>query len=254
MNGLTRDDKHVYRWNDGDPLPSVTTILSIVDKSGPLVGWAKREVSNAAIRHLSTLQTMVETAGADSAARWLGTIPGYQRDTAADVGTQVHALAEALSKGQTVDVPADLGPYIVAYQRFLADWRPTYLAAEEMVCSLPYRYAGTLDAIMEIRRETWLIDLKTSKGVYPETALQLAAYAHAGFIGRAGTSRRFRIPPINRFGVLHLRPEGYQLVPFAVTRDTFRVFLHALALYRWREEEGKTIVGHPLDAKEEAAA
>src|SRR5450759_4615536 len=92
--GLTRTAGHVYTWNDGrtvyTPLPSVTTVVGVVDKSGPLVGWAKRQVANAAVRNLDVLSTMVATAGSESAARWLATIPGYQRDSAADVGTRVH--------------------------------------------------------------------------------------------------------------------------------------------------------------------
>ena len=47
--GLTRDERHVYGYNDGQvvryPIPSVTTIIKLIDKSGPLVGWAKRETA-----------------------------------------------------------------------------------------------------------------------------------------------------------------------------------------------------------------
>lgn len=243
--GLTRDEKHNYRWNGADPLPSVTTILGVVDKSGPLVGWAKREVSNAAVRNLDTLAKMVETAGPDSAARWLATIPGYQRDVAADIGTTVHELTEALSRGDEVHLGEDVAPYIAAYRQFLVDFKPRFFALEEMVISLRYGYGGTFDWIAEIEGETWLGDNKTSKGVYAETAYQLAAYWKADFIGRPGNPQKFRLPRIDRFGVLHLRPEGYELVEFAVDEETFEVFRSIKRLYDYQSGPAKRLMGTP---------
>lgn len=248
--GLSRDDKHVYGFNDGTtvtwPLVSVTTVIGVIDKSGPLVGWAKREVANAAVRNLTVLSTMVDASGQESAAKWLGTIPGYQRDTAADIGTRIHALAESISRGNEVVLTEAEQPFIDHYRQFLADWSPTFLAAEEMVCNLTLGYAGTLDAIVEMGGETWLLDYKTSKGTYPETALQLAAYANAEFIGRPLTPRKFRIPPVTRYGVLHLRPESYELVPYAVDDTTFAAFRDALSLHRWRDGQSREVVGKPL--------
>jgi hypothetical protein len=65
--GLTRDAKHRYTWNDGrlvaGPLPSVTTVLGVLDRSGPLVGWAKRETAACAVRNLDTLATMRAAGG-----------------------------------------------------------------------------------------------------------------------------------------------------------------------------------------------
>lgn len=246
MSGLTRDANHLYQWNGGDPIPSVTTIIGILDKSGPLVGWAKREVGNAAVRNLDVLAKMVETAGSESAARWLATIPGYQRDTAANRGSDVHALAEALSRGQEVPIPEEIAPYLDAFQAWRREWTPRYIAAEEMVCSLRYGYAGTLDAIVEIAGETWLVDYKTSKGVYPDTALQLAAYAHADFIGRPGIAHKFRLPKATQYAVLHLTRDGYEFIPFDVTADTFKAFLAARDLWAWREGAAKRVIRQPL--------
>lgn len=248
--GLTRDNSHGYRWAEPGkpvvgPLPSVTTIIGVVDKSGPLVGWAKREVANAALRNIDMLERLRVESGAEAAARWLATIPGYQRDTAADIGSTVHELAEALSRGQEVSVAPDIVPYVSAYQAFLADFQPRFLALEEMVCSLRHGYGGTLDWIAEIGGEVWLGDNKTSKGIYQETALQLAAYAYADFIGRPGIPRRFRLPRPALYGVLHLRPEGYELIPYDVTADTFKAFLHAKALYDWREAS-KGVIGQAI--------
>lgn len=253
--GLARNEQHGYYWNGEGPIPSVTTILGIIDKSGPLVGWAKREVANAAVRNLTGLGDMVAASGPEATARWLATIPGYQRDKAADRGSDVHALAEAISRGQSVIVPDELAGYVDAFAAWQREWQPEYLAAEEMVCSLRYHYAGTLDAIIRVAGETWIVDYKTSKGVYPETGMQLAAYAHADFIGRPGVRRRFRIPTIDSYGVLHLRPDGYEFVPYRVTGDTFTAFLNARRLWQWREGEATQIIAPPIGPRlQEATA
>jgi hypothetical protein len=250
--GLSRTAGHVYSFNTGSevfsPLPSVTTIIGVLDKSGPLVGWAKREVSNAALRNLDVLTKMVGTAGPESAARWLATIPGYQRDSAADIGTRIHRLVEQLARGAEPEVTAEEAPFVDGYRRFLAAFRPRFLAVEEMVASLRHQYGGTLDAIAEIGGETWILDVKTGAGVYPETALQLAAYASADFVGRPGTSRRFRLPRASRFGVVHVRPDGARLIEYRVDRGTFAAFLEARRLCAWQQGPAKTAVGAVVTA------
>jgi len=244
--GLARDEKHVYHWNGGEALPSVTTILGVVDKSGPLIGWAKRITAEAAVDHRAQIEDWVGIGGRDGAVQFLTKAATVQRDRAANAGSEVHAFAEAIARGQDVEVPDELMPFVTAYRGFLNDFQPKFLAAEEMVCSLKHQYAGTLDAICVIANETWMLDYKTSKGVYPETALQLAAYGRAEFIGKPGTPQKFRIPPIDQYGVLHLRPEGFELVPYTVTPETFRAFLAARLLHGWREGEGKGVIGQAI--------
>lgn len=246
MNGLTRDAKHVYRWNDGEPLPSVTTILQVVDKSGPLVGWAKRITAEAAVDNAAQIAGWVEMAGRDGAVRLLTAAATTKRDRAANAGSEVHAIAEAITRGHDPEIAEELAPFVAAYRQWMADFDPEFIAAEEMVANLAEGYAGTLDAIVRIAGETWLLDYKTSKGVYAETAMQLAAYANAEFIGRPGSDRKFRIPLIDQFGVLHLRPEGYEMVPFAVTEATYAAFLAAKAVREWREGEATRLIGQAI--------
>ena len=256
--GLTRDASHVYTWHDGttvvSDIPSVTTILRVVDKSGPLVGWAKRETAACAVRNLDMLVRMRETGGDAAATDWLKKIPDYQRDTAADVGSRIHALAEQINRGLDPAVSADEAPFIDAYRAFLASFRPRFLAAEEMVVSLRHQYAGTLDCLAVIDGETWLLDIKTGTGLYAETGLQLAGYASADFIGRPGTPKRFRLPRPTRFGVIHVRPEGARLVEYDVDRGTFAAFLEARRLYAWQQGPAKTAVGAVVTASGRSAA
>src|ERR1700690_545604 len=101
--GLVGDARHRYSWNGGPWYPSVTTILQIKDKPA-LVGWAKRETAACAVRNLDVLEKMVRSGGPGAAADWPNRIPDYARDTAADLGTAVHAAAEAIASGESIAV------------------------------------------------------------------------------------------------------------------------------------------------------
>ena len=204
--GLVRDARHRYSWNGGPWYPSVTTVLSIKDKPA-LVGWAKRETAACAVRNLAVLERMVASGGPQAAIDWLKKIPDFARDSAADLGTAVHAMAEALGRGEPVRIDESLRPYLLAYRRdFLDVFAPRFLAVEAMVCSERYEYGGTADAFVEIAGDVWLLDYKTGSAVYPDSALQLAGLARAQFIGRPGDPIQYPVPFATRFGILHVRP------------------------------------------------
>jgi hypothetical protein len=232
----------------------VTTVLSIKDKPA-LVGWAKRETAACAVRNLEVLERMVKSGGPQAAVEWLKRIPDYTRDTAADLGTQVHAMAEALGRGEPVRVDESLRPYLLAYRRdFLDVFAPRFLAVEAMVCSERYEYGGTADAFVEIEGETWLLDYKTGAGVYPDTALQLAGLARAQFIGIPGDPVQYPVPFATRFGVLHIRPEGARLLPVVVNRETVAAFLDARRLFGWDQGPARQVIGEPLTRAAKSAA
>jgi hypothetical protein len=245
--GLIRDGRHRYAWNGGPQLPSVTTILGIKDKPA-LVGWAKRETAASAVRNLDVLSRMVAHGGAQAAVDWLKKIPDYQRDASAELGSAVHAAAEAIARGESGPIDEAVRPFVAAYRRdFLEIFRPRFLALEAMVCSLRYEYGGTADAFAEIEGEIWLIDYKTGAGVYPDTALQLAGLARAQFIGRPNDATQYPIPPATRFGVLHIRPEGARLLPVVVDRATVAAFLDARRLFAWDQGPAKSVIGAPIE-------
>src|SRR4029077_12141375 len=66
---IQRSADHFYTY-EGERYPGVTGILSILDKSGPLMGWAARMTAEAAVdlatstfAGVNALQTLLETAG-----------------------------------------------------------------------------------------------------------------------------------------------------------------------------------------------
>jgi hypothetical protein len=254
VSGLIRDARHRYSWNGGPWYPSVTTILGIKNKPA-LVGWAKRETAACAVRNLSMLSRMAETGGTQAAIEWLKRIPDYQRDVSADLGSRVHAVAEALARGESVAIADDVRPFVAAYRRdFLDAFAPRFLAVEAMVCSPRYEYGGTADAFVEIDGEIWLLDYKTGSGVYADSALQLAGLARAQFIGRPGDPTPYQVPRARRFGILHIRPEGARLLPVVVNRQTVAAFLDARRLFGWDQGPAQSVIGQPLIRTAKTAA
>jgi hypothetical protein len=252
--GLVRDARHRYSWNGGPLYPSVTTILGIKDKPA-LVGWAKRETAACAVRNLDVLERMVRSGGPQAAVDWLKKIPDYARDASADLGSAVHAAAEAIARGVAAPVAEDVGPFVAAYRRdFLDVFRPRFIALEAMVCSERYEYGGTADAFAEIDGEIWLLDYKTGAGVYPDSALQLGGLARAQFIGYPGDPLQYPVPFATRFGVVHIRPEGARLLPVVVNRETVAAFLDARRLFGWDQGPAKTVIGEPVERTASSAA
>lgn len=247
MIGLWRDEKHVYTASYDDlqaTVPGVTGILKVLDKPA-IVPWAQGIVAEAAIRNRDKLAEWVAVGGEEGAITLLKRAAETQRDKAASTGSEVHSLADALNRGIPVTIPDELAPFVSAYQKWVADFEPHFLASEQMVYS-SLGYGGTLDSIAVIAGETWLLDIKTSKGTYSETALQLAAYAYADFIGRPGDPQRYAIPAIDQFGVVHVRPEGAELIPYDVTPDTFEAFRAVKRAHDWRMTKAKTVIGQAI--------
>ena len=99
MTGLERSADHRYRWDDGPWLPGITSVIGKVDKSGPLISWAKGVTADAALADLEALQAMVARKGTAVAKAYLVAHATAESDTAKDIGSQVHAAAEAVSRG-----------------------------------------------------------------------------------------------------------------------------------------------------------
>lgn len=245
--GLYRTDAHRYHWNGGPAMPGVTTVISKVDKSGPLIGWAKGVTADAALNNLDTLSTMVAEKGRAVTKSWLTAHATAESDAAKDLGTRIHLLAEQISRGAEPDVSELEWPYVRAYQQYLADFAPEFRkgqsALERYVANLEHGYGGTFDFLCHLDLgdgpKLTLGDLKTGKGVYAETRLQLAALGAAEFIGLPNDPKPYRMPKVEQYVVLHVRPDayaqGYQLYRVNVTQADLDAFLGALAIYRWAE-------------------
>lgn len=248
---INRGSGHSYLL-DGEPVDGVTAIVRDGVAKSNLIGWAARSVAGYAIDHwteLAELSTSKRLRELEQAA-W------SERDAAAGRGTAVHRLAAQLAAGDEVDVPEALLGHVDSYLAFAQQYRIEELAVERMVINRRYRYAGSLDLIARIDGEPaiWLLDWKTgASGIWPETALQLAAYAHAeAMVDPDGTEHP--MPPIDHAAGVWLRADGFDVVPVDVSPETFRVFLYAQQLAHFTNAERSRFVHDALPPRELEAA
>lgn len=246
MTGLTYNDAaHRYRL-DGRAVPNVTTILNAGIPKPALVKWAARAVAEYVATEWDTVNT-IRAAGQAPLIEALTAIPDDKRNRAAARGTQIHALAERLAHGDPVDVPPEHADPVHHYLQFLDQFHPTVIAAELRVANRTHWYAGTADLLAVIAGQTWLLDLKTARGVYGETALQCAAYACADFYVRGidppGTENP--MPHVDRIGCVHIRDDGCDLYDLGDVVTAFGEFLTARDTYTG-DKRRRSLIRQPI--------
>lgn len=218
---------------DGKTVPGVTTLLSNGLPKPALTRWAAKTAAEYVADNLEVLNALPDR---ESIVATVKQSPWSQRDRAAVRGTDVHALAEKLLHGQEVEVPADLTGYVEGCARFLDEWQPEPILTERPVASRKWWYAGTFDAILRLPDgETLLVDWKTSKGVYGETACQLAAYRNAEFYLTEDDAEA-PLPEVDGLAVVHVTPTGSDLYrvtdPDGAWKDALHIFWVAKATDR----------------------
>ena len=173
--------RHRYTW-DGKPVPGVTTILGRLSKPA-LIQWA-------ADMSVKWIEQKCQPLGVGGAAGWSVTREDLAdarlahrrfKEAAADIGSNVHAYAEAvLSGAPTPELETEQAREgAAAFERWLKQFEVRPLARERRVFSREHWYAGTCDLVAYIGNQPAILDFKTSSGLYPEMWLQLAAYSLA---------------------------------------------------------------------------
>lgn len=244
----TRRVGHGYLL-DGKSVISVTAVLKEGWAKPALTRWAARTAARYAVDHWEWL---VEAVGSgqlsmDGVFDLISGAPWAELQRAALRGTQIHALARSLTHDEEIEIPDEAAGLVGAALRFLDEWQPLEERTEVSVFSRRYKYAGTFDLLCTIAGlGTCLLDYKSNlKGPYGETGLQLAAYGHADFMLVDGTE--VPLPKIDFYGSVWLRDDGhYELYPFAVTEDTFRLFRYLQWVVSQRPHIEREIKGAAL--------
>lgn len=238
---VTLKSSRYYKLADGTKLPSVTTVLQVLNKPA-LIGWASKTAANEAIANLPKLVRMCRT-DPDGAYKWLQGSPSRQATDAANAGSGVHRIAEAHVLGEPYPPPDPATPAGQTHAQFIAwlgAYKPAFEATEAVVVNRTVGYAGSLDAICRIPaldNRLIVLDYKTGKtGPYPEWALQVAAYARGEEMWLPDDTR-VDMPPIEGAAVLRLRPDAYALHDVTADLDALAgMFAHVLALSEWTKD------------------
>lgn len=192
MKSITIDDKtcrfkaknHTYKVK-GKQVPGVTSITGIIDKSGPLIWWAVGEAENYIKKEMESGKSYDEVE-IDKLAENAKYAHKRSAKKATSIGTVVHKYAEdyinaILNNKKEPEMPENEEAQESVIE-FLDWWESNEvkpIASEKIVWFPEYDYAGTADLITRINGKKFLIDFKTSKGLYSEYDLQATAYLKA---------------------------------------------------------------------------
>jgi hypothetical protein len=238
---------HSYRI-DGRKVPGVTTILRMMPKDA-LAPWHGRVTAEYAVNNWERL---TEVPAADR-LRELERAANTESGAAAKKGTLIHRLAEriaTLPEGAEIDfVPEELMPYVDSYLAFLDEHKPEVMATELVVASRRPWYCGTADLVAQLLGWTWLLEVKTGKAIYRESALQACAYSRATSYtlpGEGGIEHPLAGLGIERCGALHIRADGYDLYPLD-TSDEVWAYFRRLAWCQAREDATREWVGEAVE-------
>ena len=233
-HGLTFDAyTHRYRL-DGRRVPGVTSIVGVLDKSGPLTRWAARTVAEYVWDNPDET-TRLLAGSREECVRSLIAVPNAVRDGAAGRGSTIHAHAEAILRDHAADVDDTLVPVVQGIVRFLEEWEIDPILTEYACASREHRWAGTGDTIAHYRhpntghRGVLYADWKSGKNTYGESGLQFAAYVHAEFWGLDGDEHP--IPDVDAVYGVHTLPGEAIVYPYEHGPHVYADFLTCRAAY-----------------------
>lgn len=236
-----KEDGHKYTiFVDGEKVKtqSVTTITGVVDKSGPIQGWAIKET-------LKVAKSLIEP-GKYYSVQELDAIWEKSRKAsyvikqdAADIGKISHKWAELYFHGLEPELPPEDHPSrscVLAILAWVKDHSVKIIKTERPVYSIQYGVSGRLDGIAEIDGKKSILDFKTGNGVYVEARFQTAAYQEF-YTEETGEE-------IQQRAVIRLGKEDGKFFQRIYPKESFKpdlyAFLHALGLYRrLREAEAE---------------
>lgn len=185
-------------------LPRVTSTIGVLDKSGPLMGWAtrvERESFRAALEEVLTepgITYDAQTVWAKMDSHLKGKRQYIKaRDDAANIGTSAHNIINWHVRRM---LGQDVGPEpngsdpvmraVIAWLDWCRDVEFEPMLAERTVYCPWCALAGTLDIYGKVERRLTVCDVKTGKAVYKEAELQVGWYRHMlkreGFVSERG--------------------------------------------------------------------
>jgi hypothetical protein len=241
-----------YRYYKHPNIPSVKapSVTSVIDMlPAPFLrAWNSKVTANAAVDNIEYVNELLMANKHEKARSWLKAAPERELHTAADTGDRVHKAIEdqILNPGSPYD--DDIEPFMQNFYQFCVQYEPEWLHVEKSVFSITHMYAGSFDAIANIRGKTTLVDFKTTRsGISAKVALQLAAYSRADVM--FDDDIEHPMPKVDAAAALWLRPEQWGLFPLRIDDDIFETFLALRRTFEWEARQSKTAMLSPTTYK-----
>lgn len=170
-------------------IPSPSSIINKLDKSPQLIHWAVNCFEEKMVELMrdgvNFSKDDVESMIAEGK-----TAHNQKKESACSVGTVVHKYAEEYSATKSTDMPegyedlddeekerADKG--IKAFMSWVEEKKPEFLQSEFPIFSKKQRFVGQSDELVQFEGGKYLLDYKTSKGVYSSHFYQASSYLKA---------------------------------------------------------------------------
>lgn len=244
---MERGSRRIYKTSDGVKVAGVTTILSCISKP-QLMPWCAKEEREGIMDIVNNMPQdnwKMDKDGQYNSRIELPEKYFYEtkRDTAASVGTICHFMCECYLKNQEPDLSEFPKEQVSlaenGFIKFLEFWEKSGLKIVHTEYPLVHptlNYGGTLDCVCEDQDgNIVLLDLKTSKALYPEMFGQIAAYKelwnYTTYLRKDGVIKRTIIIRIGKTEAndLEIREEN-SLKPY------MDLFMGALMVYNAQKE------------------
>lgn len=233
---------------NGVEWPSVTTVLGLLDKGDALLQWGV----NCAIAYVREHAVAEDF---ESVLHLAKTNWREAREEAADIGKEIHELIKVYIRHGR-DAVGSYRPEVENGFLAFLEWEREngieWLEAEKQVFDPEHGFAGTLDAKCRFTRgpytaRVFVIDFKSSKGIYDGYAEQVSAYRHADSLATS--------VPADGCGILRLDKE----TGIPEFKDTSEAHEQKLAFFLkllecFYLQKNRRLKGNPLILGAKAAA
>lgn len=209
---MKRNRAHItYKLSDGTAVPGVTTVLGVLNKPA-LVRWA----NNLGLQGIDSTKYVDEKAA---------------------IGTLAHQMIASYLRGEETDTSEYSKVQIDQAENAVLsffEWEKTHhiepVLVEEPMISEVFRFGGTIDCLGHINGELCLIDFKTSRGIFPEMMIQLAAYR------QLLVEHGYKVGQTTILRIGRTDDEGFEDRLVNELDKRWQIFLHALEIYRLQKE------------------
>lgn len=240
MSAETFDEGRWYHLPDKTKVPSVTTILRRLH-SFPLENWKMAKVAQY-VAHDEELRALAYSDGYAAARQALQRGP--------NIGSALHGVSEMIDVGASVEgMPEIIAMQSRGYQEAMLAHQVKMVRTEIVVVNKTMGYAGRFDRIIQIHSQgekRFLADVKTSKAVYAEVAMQLAAYANAEYILKDGVLEPMEQVDLDLAMVIHIGKDVTELVPIDIS-EAWLGFQGLLVCCAWQDGPAKKAVKEAIE-------